>query len=68
MDVLQNVADEQLSPLLHFMYSHRYLEAEGMEKTHRFKQEDIAESVPLANSRQVCTPYSSLGRVCWNHG
>ena len=60
-------------PSISCTYSHRCLEAEGMEKTHRFKQEDLAESVPLANSQQVCTPVdsltqSSLGRVCWNHG
>ena len=32
----------------------RYLEAEGTEKTFRFKQEDIAAAVPVANSQQVC--------------
>ena len=35
-----------------------------MEKTYRFRQEDIAESVPLANSQQVCLyPYISLGSM-----
>ncbi len=29
------------------------LEAEGMEKTYKFKQEDIATAVPLASSLQV---------------
>lgn len=32
---------------------HRYLEAEGIEKTFRFKQEDIAAAVPVTNSQQV---------------
>ena len=50
-------------PSISCTYSHRCLEAEGMEKTHRFKQEDIAESVPLANSQQVCTPVDSLTPV-----
>ncbi len=31
----------------------RYMEAEGMEKTYKFKQEDIADAVPLASSLQV---------------
>ncbi len=31
----------------------RYLEAEEMERTYRFKQEDIASAVPLASSVQV---------------
>ena len=31
----------------------RFLEAEGLEKTSRFKQEDIAAAVPLASSQQV---------------
>ena len=34
----------------------RYLEAEEMEKTYRFKQEDIAAAVPLASSVQVRRP------------
>jgi len=32
-----------------------HLEAEGMEKTYRFRQEDIAAAVPLANKMQVRT-------------
>ena len=31
-----------------------YLEAEGLERTFKFKQEDIAAAVPLASSLQVC--------------
>ena len=30
-----------------------YLEAEGMEKTYKIKQEEIACAVPLTNSQQV---------------
>ena len=30
-----------------------FLEADGMEETFKFKQEDIAAVVPLANSQQV---------------
>ena len=30
-----------------------YLEAEGMERTQKFKQKDIAAAVPLANSLHV---------------
>ena len=32
----------------------RLLEAEGTEKTFRFKQDDIAAAVPVANAQQVC--------------
>ena len=36
----------------------RFLEGEGMERTHKFKQEDIAQAVPVASSSQV-----SKGRI-----
>lgn len=47
------------------MCAFRYLEAEGTEKTFRFKQEDIAAAVPVANSQQVCGVHQH-GKLLFN--
>ena len=49
---------------------HRYLEAEGIEKTYRYKQKDIATAVPLASSLQVSSTVAppNKGQPPFPHG
>lgn len=37
-----------------------YLEAEGMEKTYKFKQEQIRNEVDITTAQKVCTPLRML--------
>ena len=40
--------------LKHNFQCFSYLEAEGLERTHQFKQKDIVESLDISSAQRVC--------------
>ena len=62
-----NVSSVCFSSSYTSMHVCSYLEAEGLERTFKFKQEDIAAAVPLASSLQVCYIMFSMTSLLHDH-